>query len=80
MSEPGDHDRTLARLLGPDGPQLSCDECFELLDRYVELEMATESADEEIPGMRAHLIGCPACSEDHQSLLAYVAEQTPAES
>ena len=29
----------LARLLGPAGPELTCDECFEQLDRYVELEL-----------------------------------------
>ena len=29
-------------------------------------------ADEQVPGMRAHLAGCPACDEDHQSLLAFV--------
>ena len=26
-----------------------------------------------VPGMRAHLEGCPACDEDHDSLLAFVA-------
>jgi hypothetical protein len=40
--------------VGPDGPELTCDECFERLDRYVELELAEGSADEEIPDMRAH--------------------------
>jgi hypothetical protein len=29
-------------------------------------------ADEHVPGMRAHLDGCPACDEDHASLLAFV--------
>jgi hypothetical protein len=79
MRAPSDPERTVARLLGPDAPELSCDECFEQLDRYVELELAKAPADEEIPGMRAHLIGCPACAEDHQSLLAYVAERNPGE-
>jgi hypothetical protein len=68
-----DRDRMLARLLGPDSPELSCEECFELLDRYVELELAGAEADERVPGMRAHLAGCPACEEDHASLLAFVA-------
>lgn len=27
---------------------------------------------ERVPGMRAHLEGCPACDEDHDSLLAFV--------
>ena len=58
----------LARLLGPDGPEVGCDECFELLDQYVDLELAGEDPDARLPGMRAHLDGCPACREDHESL------------
>ena len=61
-------------LLGPEGPEVTCDECFERLDEYVELELAGIDADRRIPGMRAHLEGCPACREDHDSLLALVAE------
>ena len=61
-------------LLGPEGPEVTCDECFELLDEYVELELAGLDADRRIPGMRAHLEGCPACREDHDSLVALVAE------
>jgi hypothetical protein len=60
----------LARLLGPAGPELTCDECFEQLDRYVELELAGHDAEAAAPGMRAHLQGCPACEEDHDSLAA----------
>ncbi len=61
-------------LLGPKGPEIGCDECFDLLDQYVELELAGADADDRIPGMRAHLEGCPACREDHDSLLALVSE------
>lgn len=60
----------LRALLGPAGPQIGCDECFDLLDRYVDLEVAGHDADAEIPGMRAHLAGCPACDEEHASLRA----------
>lgn len=63
-------DSMLRRLLGPAGPELSCEQCFELLDEYVELELAGAAADHEIPGMRAHLEGCAACHEEHDSLLA----------
>jgi hypothetical protein len=65
-------DRLLRALLGPAGPELTCEECFEQLDRYVELELAGSDADQEIPGMRAHLEGCPACHEDHVSLRSFV--------
>ena len=60
----------LARLLGPAGPELGCDECFEQLDRFVELELAGADAAATIPGMLAHLQGCSACAEDHDSLRA----------
>ena len=65
-------EQTLGRLLGPAGPEVSCDVCFEELDRYVELEVAGADADAAIPGLRAHLEGCPACREEHDSLLALV--------
>jgi hypothetical protein len=66
------NERTLAQLLGPKGPEVGCDECFELLDRYVELEVAGTDADAALPGLRAHLDGCPACREEHESLAALV--------
>ena len=58
----------LTRLLGPAGPEVSCEECFELLDEYVDLELAGGDADRQLPGLREHLQGCPACREDHESL------------
>jgi hypothetical protein len=75
-----DRHRLLARLVGPAGPELTCEQCFEQLHRYVELELAEAEADEQIPGMQAHLDGCPACAEDHDSLLAFVSEQRDTES
>ena len=79
MNEPP----TADRLLGPEGPELGCDECFEYLDRYVDAELGHEfalcptcvgpqdcSRARHCLGMRAHLEGCPACAEEHASLLA----------
>ena len=67
--------RLLGRLLGPTDPEVGCDVCFDELDRYVELERAGANADAAIPGLRAHLDGCPACREEHESLQALVARQ-----
>jgi len=50
------------------GPEQTCEECFEHLDRFVELELAGADAEAQVPGMGAHLQGCPACHEDHDSL------------
>jgi hypothetical protein len=62
-------------LLGPGEPEVTCEQCFELLDQYVDLEAHGQDADAKLPGMRAHLAGCPACHEDHESLLAFVRER-----
>jgi anti-sigma factor RsiW len=62
----------LRRLLGPAERELTCEECFELLDIYVEGELAGEDADAGVPGMRAHLTGCPACAHEHDTLRALV--------
>jgi hypothetical protein len=58
----------LDALLGPGAPELGCEERFAEIDRYVELELARREADELVPGMRAHLAGCPACAEEYRSL------------
>jgi hypothetical protein len=82
-------------LLGPGRPELTCEQCFEDLDRYTEHEIALAAAppgatvafetcawceqegdcrrERRCLGMRAHLEGCPACAEEHESLLALVA-------
>jgi hypothetical protein len=64
--------QALGRLLGPAEAEVGCDVCFQQLDRYVELELAGADADLQIPGLRAHLAGCPACREEHDSLYALV--------
>jgi hypothetical protein len=62
----------LRQVLGPAGPELTCEQCFEELDRYVEIEIAGGDPESAIPGMSAHLRGCPACAEDHESLVALI--------
>ena len=64
--------KAIARLLGPGQPEVGCDTCFAELDRYVELELAGANADAAVPGLRAHLDGCPACREEHESLRVLV--------
>jgi hypothetical protein len=65
------NDTTLiGRLLGPAKPEVLCDVCFEKIDEYVDAELRGEDADAAIPGMRPHLEGCPACSEEYESLKA----------
>ena len=65
--------KLLGRLLGPAGAEVGCDTCFEELDRYVELELQGADVDAAVPGLKAHLEGCPACHEEYESLRALVA-------
>jgi hypothetical protein len=61
-------DRLLGRLLSASGHDIGCEQCFELLDVYVDAKLAGEDAECRVPGMRTHLEGCPACAEEHASL------------
>jgi hypothetical protein len=67
-------ENAIKRLLGPAEPEILCDECFEKIDEYVELELRGENPDSAIPGMRPHLEGCPACFEEYESLRALAAD------
>ena len=64
--------QALGRLFGPAGPEIGCDECFDQIDRFVELELAGGDTETAFPGFQAHLDGCPACREEHESLRALV--------
>jgi hypothetical protein len=72
MTNDDSREKTLDTVLGPTGYEVSCEECFELLDEYVELELKGADADTRVAGMRTHLEGCPACREEHESLRALV--------
>jgi hypothetical protein len=54
-------------------PYLSCDDCFDLVDAYVEALLSDPDHDQ--PAMRTHLAGCAACAEEARSLILLVAEQ-----
>jgi bacterioferritin-associated ferredoxin len=57
------------------GPWLSCDDCFRLVDRYVEalVSDAGEKTSAELAAMPAHLSGCSACAEEAATLLLLAA-------
>jgi hypothetical protein len=50
--------------------EIGCDECFEQLDRFVELELAGKNAAEALPLVRHHLDQCDDCREEFEALLA----------
>jgi hypothetical protein len=65
---------TVRRLTIDPEPWLSCDDCFWLVDQYVELALEVgAAAGEQLPAMRAHLAGCAACREEALTLLSLAA-------
>jgi predicted anti-sigma-YlaC factor YlaD len=64
--------RILDPLLGPAGHEIGCEECFDRLDEYVDVGFLGRDADAAVPGMSAHLQGCPACRDEFDSLRALV--------
>jgi hypothetical protein len=61
---------SLDKLLATDPADVGCDTTFELLDVYVEVELAGQDPRSRLPGLAAHLRSCQACQADYQGLLA----------
>ena len=66
-------DQQARRLTLDTEPYLSCDDCFDLVDGYVEALLSDTELD--LPAMRTHLTGCAACAEEARSLVVFVAAQ-----
>jgi hypothetical protein len=50
--------------------EIGCDECFEQLDRFVEVTLAGKNAAEAMPLVQDHLDRCDDCREEFEALLA----------
>lgn len=64
---------SLERFLKTDPRDAGCAETFDLIDRYVERELAHRDAAARFPGVAAHLSGCNPCVQDFEGLLAAIA-------
>ncbi len=50
--------------------ELSCDECYEEIDHFAEIELVGKSAAEAMPLVKEHLENCPDCREEYEALMA----------
>jgi hypothetical protein len=57
---------TISSLLADTSPYLSCDDCFDRIDVYVERTLADPQLSDV--AMEAHLAGCGACAEEAEAL------------
>lgn len=60
-----------ASLTATSEPWLSCDDCFEAIDGYVDALLDSGPPDDE--PLRVHLARCPACFDEAESLISLVA-------
>lgn len=61
--------KLLHMLENTDEVEISCDEVFELLDQYVELEARGENVAELLPFVKKHLDRCRDCHEEYEALV-----------
>jgi hypothetical protein len=66
----------LHRLTADPGPWLSCDDCFRLLDQFVESALSGGLEALNMPAMRNHLTNCRACREEAVTLVTLAAEDS----
>jgi Zn finger protein HypA/HybF involved in hydrogenase expression len=48
--------------------EISCTECFDLVSRFVELEVSGQDAAAKMPQVQQHLDQCPACRSEYKTL------------
>ena len=56
--------------------EIDCEQCFERLDRFVDLVMAGKNAAEALPLVQDHLNRCRDCREEFEVLLAALKGRT----
>jgi hypothetical protein len=64
--------QALDRFLRTDPRDVGCAEAMEMLHVYVDLVASGAPAEQQYPGIDAHLRACGPCGEDFEALLAAV--------
>ncbi len=62
----------LDRFLRTDPRDVGCAEAMKMLHVYVDLVASSAPAEQQYPGIAAHLRACGPCGEDFEALLAAV--------
>ena len=66
---PEDLDKLARAITGTSEEEIDCDECFEQLDRFVEMKLAGLDAAAAMPLVQEHLDKCGDCREEFEALL-----------
>jgi hypothetical protein len=52
--------------------ELTCDECFRLVAKYVDASLAGHDGDRELEAVRVHFSQCACCAYEYETLLEAV--------
>ncbi len=80
MWNPDDLDKLVRMIAETREEEIGCDECFEQLDRFVEMRLSGLDAAAAMPLVQDHLEKCGDCREEFEMLLEALraSERTPA--
>ena len=53
-----------------EGEEIGCDECFEQVDRFIEMDLSGLNVAQAMPLVQEHLQMCGECREEFEALLA----------
>ncbi len=67
--EPAILKRMVLSVLTTRPDEIGCNECFEQLDRFVEMRLAGKNVAEAMPLVQDHLDRCQCCREEFEALL-----------
>ena len=60
--------RLLQHLAETDDTEISCEECFDLVSHYVDLQAAGQADGRTLPALQQHLRQCGVCREEYEVL------------
>jgi hypothetical protein len=69
MLDRGDLDKLMRALAETREREIGCDECFEQMDRFAEIEFSGSDSATAIPLVHDHLGKCEDCHEKYEALL-----------
>jgi hypothetical protein len=59
----------LQGVTGTQSPEIGCDECWDVLDLFAELELAGKDPAQDLPLVENHLVCCEKCRDEYAAFL-----------
>lgn len=74
--KPSQLNQWLKRIMDTREYELSCSDCFEMLDLYVDLELAGVDVENKLAPVKEHFHQCKVCQEEYQLLRELASSHT----